>query len=509
MRFNMELLTFRRVVWAVVALLGLIGIVTGVLYLATHGRITVSSEGRVYSMRYCGADCTSSEEISGSSATLPTGEYAVLVKMDNNTSYIANVRVNGFLQTTTIAPKSKKYSPSVVATSTNQYILPVGSGILTYDPDGSAYVTPSSKDLGVSKLAAAQYVNNQDLLLVEYSEPIADVAQPEKVILYNSSLGSSTVVGTVSGIQASDILHGGGSSLQAARQDNNGYTVLRISAAGITEAKIPASINYARNNDAPIAASSGTSYAFIAGNDYAPNDSGESVTPTLNDEVLSLYDASFNKLRDIQLGKRRDISSVSFSPNAKVLAVIGESSVSVYDTSTGDIVFKTLANNTSNQPIIWQDDNTFVYQVGSGGVYLADLKNKESYSIVDNSLLRITALSSMRDNKVYLTAFPNKAGNSDHTSPDGYMIDLSQDASGVEAVSGDSIVRELPYVGSTYTIGYHYENGSKLIIDVNAEAGARNSAIVKIIDLGFDPGDLTIRFVNYSNSFATNRGAAQ
>lgn len=508
-RLSFEQFNFRKALWIIVILLG-IGVITmAAVYLATHGRIAVANQGDVQSLVYCSDDCTSSEESTGSSVTVPSGEYSVLVNMDNNTSYIANVRVNGFLQTTAVTPKSKKFSPSVVATSTNQYILPVGSGILTYDPDGSAYTNPSSTSLGVSKLAAAGYVNDRDLLLVEYSEATSEVLRPENVLLYNSASGSSTAIGSVAGIQASDVLLSNGTSLQAVRHDNNGYTVLHISPSGVSETTIPKTINYALNNDVPIVASSGSLYAFVAGNDYAPNDSGESVTPTLNDEVLSLYDASFNKLRDIQLGKRRDISSVSFSPTGKVVAVIGENSVSIFSTSTGETVFKTLAKNTGSRPIIWQDDDTFVYQVGSGGVYFADLKNKEAYSILDNSMLRITALSSMKGNKVYLTAFPNKAGNYEHTSPDGYVIDLSQEASGLEAVGSDSIVRSLPYIGSTYTIGYHYENGSKLIVDVNAEAGARNSAIAKISDLGFDPGDYTIQFVNYTNPFATSKGVGR
>lgn len=90
---------------------------------------------------------------------------------------------------------------------------------------------------------------------------------------------------------------------------------------------------------------------------------------------------------------------------------------------------------------------------------------------------------------------------------------LNQEAAG-ESTLGESgknfaaanpIVSQLPIEGYTYSVGYKLNqkdpSGRSIIITVDTTDGYRNAAMASIYNVGFDPGDYTIEFKDYTNPF--------
>lgn len=505
--FRLTITNIRRILWVLLIIL-----VTGTVALAvghwvTHGRLVIKAPTTttLSSVTYCSGSCSAATVVTGDTAIVPSGSYIVQVNLNNNTSYVANVTVEGFFRSTVVEPKSKKYSLSVVATATNQYVLPIGDSLLTYDPDSSSYTTGGA--LAIPKLTAAQYVSAHELILIEYRESPEESNSElgRRVFVYNNVTKSLTEIGTVSGIDAASILHGNG-ALYAVRSTTQGSSILTLAKGGVSETHIPGTVAFAKNSTLPIVSVSDQYIAVLSGNDYYISQGDDRTGGGTNQSLLTIFDKSFHKIRDIQLGVRSDISSISLSPDSTAVVVVGERSITAYNTATGEAIFTTDARSSNAVSLLWRDNNSFIYRLGVGGIYLTDLKNKESYSILDNSMLRITDISAIVADKVYLTAFPNQSGNYDHTEPDGYVINLANDVSNQPAVDDTSITRSLPYNAMTYSIGYHFDQDAQVVIDVAADTGARNSAIGKLADLGFDPGDYVVVFKDYTNPFVTQTG---
>ncbi len=506
---NISARTIQRILIILVAIAVTAGLIWGIVYFVTHGRIVIKAlEGTAFSsFSYCMSDnCNVVSNSASSSVITQRGTYMVQVSLSNNTSYVANVQVNGFLQTTVVEAKSKKYIPSTVTATSSQYILPIGDGFMTYDPDGAVYSTTSSSTIPLAKLVTTQTIDKGRILFVEYKEPTEVTSVSQKVLLYDSNSGQFSTIGELNDIDSSRVVHGS-NTLYVFRAGSSS-TALAVSANGITELTLPDTVTYATNNGVPILSGNDQYFAVLSGNNYASRAEGDEERTT-NPSVLTLYDTSFTTIRTIPFGTRSDISNVSFSPDGSVIAVIAEDTIATYSTKTGEKIFETRAQNLAGSSVVWRDNNSFVYQLGIGGVYMANISSKEAYSILDNSLLRITDISAIVGDKVYITAFPNKSDNYDRVDPSGYSIDLSRDAASAASVQDTSILRFLPYDGITFSIGYHFDKDSAVVLDISGSEGARNAAVQKIDELGFDAGEYTIVFRGFTNPFIKTEGGNQ
>jgi len=473
--------------------------VWAVLFWINNGRIAVKTPDgtKVKSLSYCALQCTNLTTAENTDATTaPKGEYVVHVTLDNNTNYVANVTVKGFLATTTVNAKSYKFNLSAVATKGNQHIVPVGSGLLAYDSDDIPTAINTSIGLASRPLAAAAYVDSQHTLLL-YGTTSRAEALTEKAVatLYNQASNVTTELGAIDDTVSSSNVQYGKDALYVLSATNRRIT--KISASGISYISIPTSVSYAVNGDLPILAVNGDTIAVLSGNDFASDEDSVGAT---NPSVVTVYSVDgFTKKGEFAVGKRNDILGLSLSPDNKSVVVIGNSDLSAYTIATGQSILNTPAVSVDSNALVWKDDNSYVYQAGVSGLYVADLKTQEAYSVIDSSLLRVDYISGVVDNKVYLTASVtgNEAGA--RTESNGYIVDLN---SGNSTVTPDdtSITHSLPFNDTLFTIGYHYNN-QKLVLDINADASAHSTAVRMISSLGYDPGDYDIVFANYSNPF--------
>lgn len=475
-------------------------LIGGIVFLATHGRLVVkAADGvEIESASYCELTCYNASEIKGSSALLSKGEYSVSVKMTNGTSYMAQVTIGGFLSATTVQSKSAQYALTGFATGTDQYILPLDNGYLTYDPDAGSTVTGASFPAYINSFSAAGYVEAHKLALVEsVQSDSSGVSVSGPVLLYDTQTKAITNLGTIeSSIVNSGNVYYGSDSIYVLDTTGSQAKIFQISANGIKKIAVPTAVINPGSSEIPV---------------FAANNGRLAVASSSNKPNLTIYSLSdFSVIKQIPLTISGDATVVSLSPDGLTAVVlITEKPAHVYNVATGEEVFRIPAGDFVN----WVDNNTFVYQPDADRnnqwfttLSVVNHKSKELYSIVSNDVLKVGKLSMVVDNKVYFTGIPKMSTNSSNTK--GYVVDLKTTTSQT-TLRDTSIIKSLPYDGMTYNIGYHFDQNSQLILDVTAASGARNSAIKEIADLGFDPGDYTIVFKDYLNPFGNTEGGNQ
>ncbi len=484
----------------IVALLAVIASVGwGVWYWVSHGRIVVKAPDgvKVKSISYCNCNpvCGSMTELQGDSVAVTSGKYVVQVSLDDQTSYVANVSVSGWLSSVTVTPRSHTFSVSPVATSTGQSILPIGDSYFTYDPESTGQMV--NGDRSWSEVIGALPVDDDRLLMlrqVSYDDSVTN----SLASIYDSTTGEVTTIGETGEPALAANTFYNNQNIYIIGHDNR--KVIEVSVDGIKTITMPDDIKYAKYGDWPILTMNNELTAVLSGNDFVPLDDGEPHRGTKPTAVTLYNTDGFSVKKTIDIGIRSDITTLSLSPDNTKVAVIGERSIEVYGVNSGQLEFSTPSDGEGIDSLFWKDNASFVYSLDMGGVYLADLDRQEAYSIIDNDLLRITSLSGLIDDKVYLTAFPNQDGNVERTSPDGYTIDLTAEVTNPLTEDAATITRSLPYDAPGYSMSYHF-TGNKMVLDIDASQGYRNAAIDSIYRLDFDPADYAIEFKDYTNPF--------
>lgn len=495
---NMKLV--KKVTLIVLMLMVVVTVGWMIYYWISHGRIVVNvPDGvSVKGVSYCNCNpvCGSMTETESSSVAVESGNYVVQVLLDNNTSYIANVSVGGWLSSAAVTPKTHTFSVSPVATNTNEYILPVGDSYFTYSLESTGRMVNS--DQLWSQVVGAQHIDRDRLLIVQQQTSHEAALAGSLVRVYDSKTGTTTIVGqSEESATRASVLYGNDAMYILGRDNRK---VVKVSSDNMTDISIPDGVAYAKLDDWPIMTINDELAAVLSGNDFVPLDDGESRRGT-KPSVITLYDTDgFSVKKSIDIGVRSDIMNLSLSPDNKKIAVVGERSIEVYGADSAKLEFSTPISSGGTDSLFWRDNTSFIYSLDMGGIYLADLGRQEAYSIIDNDLLRITSLSGLVDGKVYLTAFPNKEGNVEKTSPDGYIIDLTTEIAGPSTEDTEGITRSLPYDAPGYSIRYHF-TGTQVILDIDAAQGYRNQAVGNMYRLGFDPGNYPIEFKDHTNPF--------
>ena len=78
-------------------------------------------------------------------------------------------------------------------------------------------------------------------------------------------------------------------------------------------------------------------------------------------------------------------------------------------------------------------------------------------------------------------------------------------AKGEEFSERNPIVSRLPFENFLYAIGYRADpddsSGNSIILEINATSGYRRAALKKIHELGYDPTNYKINFIDYESPF--------
>ncbi len=490
----------KKMALGLLALAIIAGIGWAIYYWISHGRIVVNSPDgvSVKDIAYCNCNpvCGSMTEISSDSVSVESGQYVVRVSLNDNTSYVANVSVGGWLSSTEIKPKSQTFSVSPVVVDSGDYVLPIGGGYFTYESGSMGQVVDSNQSW--YQVVAAQPIDEHRIIVLQQVS-YEDTLTGSAASIYDDRTGDFVEIGQTKESALQENIRYGNNAIYVLGRDNN--NVVEISADGVKTISIPDNVTYAKFGDYPIMIMNNSLAAVFSGNDFVPLDDGEYERGTEPSKV-TLYDINgFSAKKTIDIaGTRSDVTSLSLSPDNTKIAVIGERSIEVYGVDSGKLEFSTPSDGDEVSSLFWKDNTSFVYSLGVGGVYMADLNSGDAYSIISNDLLRITNLSGFFDGKVYLTAFPNKEDNFEKTDPDGYVIDLASAIDQSQAGDSEDITRSLPYSDTGYDIKYRFTS-AQMALSIKASQGYRNEAIKTIYRLEFDPADYDIQFEDYTNPF--------
>ena len=92
----------------------------------------------------------------------------------------------------------------------------------------------------------------------------------------------------------------------------------------------------------------------------------------------------------------------------------------------------------------------------------------------------------------------------DYLIMEGVAGEAAQE-NGAAFASKNPIVRQLPYPGMLFTIGYRADpadpTGDSIILEIDAPAVYRTEAVTQITNWGYNPVDYKINFINESNPF--------
>lgn len=467
-----------------------------VFFLATHGRIVVEGPAGVElkSMSYCELECHTYTETQGGSLLVGSGHYSVELVSSTNASYTTNITVGRFLSATTVTPTFTNYSLSAVGANVQRYILPVNNGYFTYDYDSGSYMINGTLGVADGVFSAVGYVAPHKLLLIQSNKGTSpEVVLPKLVYLYDTQTRTVSILGDAGTFPiSSQNLSYGPNALYALTANGSGAAILKLSSSGIQKIQLPTASVEPNSIETSTFAMSEERLALISNSD---------------EPVISVYSLNdFSIIQRIHLDKYDTVSSLSFSPDNKLLTVfITEKPSLVYSLESGENILQLLPGDSAH----WVTNTSFIYHRDTsrttedvGSLYLVDCSAKEAHSIINGNFLQIEDITTVIDNKVYFTAI--HTGSNGETGGGegvgGYVLDMNANAN-TASITDDSLLRKLPYDGLTYSITYHFDEDSHLILDVSAESGSRNSAIEKIAELGFDPGDYTIQFRGYTNPF--------
>jgi hypothetical protein len=361
--------------------------------------------------------------------SLDAGNYALWVELSDGSSYAANVSVRGYLSTTELRPNSYAVPVTLFAQNVYQYILPTNSGHLTYDSLGGISGVNIPSELSQRPIIGGRYVDANHMILVSTDESESSIYAS----MYDIASQSVNSLGVVSESAADTGIYYGENIIYLTHPDSP--VITSLSKTGVSSVALGTDVTFSTNNALPLLAIEDGVVATISGNDYSLKEEtanhGVDIS-TVQPETLTIYPAAdFSVKTVVPLGVRGDITGISLSPDARHLVVIGVNSASSYDTKTGEQEFVTPINNTGGNSLVWRDDSSFIYQFGIGGLYLANLDKKQSFSIIDNKLLRITDLSDVINDTLYFSAFSNQTANSGASNPNAYTIDLKDITLGV------------------------------------------------------------------------------
>ncbi len=485
-------------------------IVAGVLvyYAANHGRILVEIPSGlvIKQISYCTTPCVSLKTFHNyNSEVIEKGKYVVSIQLENSYNYVTEVTVGRFLTKTVVKPKYKSYGTETFSTIRSQQILPVGNNLLAFDLTKPAKLIGDSNHTPIQiderPIVAANYVDKDNLLLITentYSQTYENI--PSRAFSYNLTTKKTLPLGNIQSKVTPYNIYYGTNSVYVV--DGKNRKITKITKDAISELVIPQTVELSESYDIPIMAFGDNSVAILSGNNFYQT-SGDDVSPPpkiTKSSIVTLYSLKdFSKINDIDLGKRNDIHNLSLSPDNQYIVVITESSLSTYSISNKTNLLNSPAVTIDKHIPMWVDNNSFVYPYNTGGVYRTDINTQESYSVINQDLFRISSITGVVDNKIYLTSMSTKGSSvKEPKQGGGVIIDLSDDITDIINLPKNSIIKRLPYSDIFSNIDYKISRAG-VSISITTAPKHNISALKSIESMGYNPSDYTISYQERKN----------
>ncbi|MDR1432413.1 MAG: hypothetical protein LBI99_09885 [Propionibacteriaceae bacterium] len=340
---------------------------------------------------------------------LPAGEYVVTVYLADSSVYLENVSVEE-QETAVVTPSGGTAPFERVLESASNYVVPLGRGsYLTYDGGSNPeYGVPGQEALDPFLSYEAMYsacpADGGKILLFGdagpgvYDTETGEVAPYDTDLMNFSYMGADDFRATRCVDGAAQFSFGGGLArlsptsgelIELELPPNPGY---QASGTGFLDDAWP---GYLADANADITAT-------VTGNDHYASGAEKADPGELKPSRLFIGERGREEYRVVELGRRDDIIEVQLSPAGTKVAVQADTSISVYDTTTTQLLYTTPAQWTR---FAWVDDNRLVYEGEpyTESVLLADVANRRAHGLNRANEVGPWTLTGYFDGYLYLT----------------------------------------------------------------------------------------------------------
>ncbi|MDR1431186.1 MAG: hypothetical protein LBI99_03595, partial [Propionibacteriaceae bacterium] len=283
-------------------------------YQAGYGRLVVDSPELDY-FTYVPVLEEAPNKSKLSEVVLPKGDYSVIVRLKDATTYSATVRVSGDMETATVKPVSKpRHLEKIASGLPAEYILPFGEGrFLVYDDSNKPLVyTAKGQDkaakIPLNRVTLGCYLSDHQVLLL---------GDKTKAFLFDSNTGTS-VPFAPDGVRWDTLPFDSGICVAGAAQFAVGGQITRIGLDGPEVVELPEPGLISANEDGSLMADAvGSVTAAVQGDDYIFPGSEAGFPAEFPDSLLGnkLVITSQGDRREVDLGELTGVFAVSLSPD--------------------------------------------------------------------------------------------------------------------------------------------------------------------------------------------------
>lgn len=431
-------------------IIGVVFVFIGVLYLFTHGVISLQSASGNQESSYVSLDSTNTPVVSsfrGKSAVAPSGEYTLVTSNSSDMVSFYTINVPRFLTSTNVSLSTNEPLTSAIGRKTGINIGIKNSKPISWEDNGS--ITPlDSTNISGDRTSRGSLPNFPSFSQSVQISPIligglVRTNQGYQPAMYN--LDSETTNFAPLIITSKPVYiersAGGFSAFDTGNKIITSYTSKDASVQSSLSVK--SNTDLATYNNTPLYSYSPTKLALATGR--VMNDGGDGEVENDASKPLNLLIVDVKTKKQVVKISLADMSirDVVLSPDGNHVFVEGNQSAGIYNTTTGKREFTIPYAATQ---FIWSDSSDqFVFQA-EADIFLGSVKNKNAISLVPNNTLRPTNISFIDEGYVYFTAYTTKTDG--NKLPDAYRSALKSSTNS----SSRSILKHLPYQGSGFYI---------------------------------------------------------
>jgi len=157
-----------------------------------------------------------------------------------------------------------------------------------------------------------------------------------------------------------------------------------------------------------------------------------------------------------------------------------------------------LLDNTPVSGTAYVTPGTHTIKVSADGFQSYTLTHYLVDSSIEDMVLAVTLESKSDAAKTYA-----QENQELYSKQEGYGATQAEQQSAI-MFKKNPVLEKLPYTNLIYSIGYTVDKNKPdqpITLTIRAPVGSRNAAVNQINELGFDPADYKIKFIDYVNPF--------
>ena len=458
-------ITRKKLLIATIALTGLILVIIGIWFIATHGIVRVKKTGNSsYTIIPFDTDHDEGEKTTASFKIVPSGSYILELKDDTGLQQ-KNVTVPSWLGSVQVSLATTQQKIERIAGETLDHITPLSDGNIasfSTNPNASSlYFVHSKNDPSGNGADIKTITPAQSSGAVTNGQLVSLLSGTESITPYLYGRGFTSPGSPLIGVNATSSLP----HITPTSASNDGHFALSSTDSG-NSFDIYENLNRVQS----ITNLSGVSHdadgnimASVAGNWTAIGFGKDSQTFLGEGEegsenglkenetayLVKIYDTSKGEAnaegdaqpasvkKTLNLGRDAQVDGISISTDGTRLAVVDARRLTIYNTATFEKLFS--YEGTSYSTPIWIGNSKLIFADHLNGVLAYSDKERSVSSLITPGILTVTNMT-IDDENIYFTATRESDAGDMRPAIDGYVIHMNTAAN-----DNNILVKKLPY----------------------------------------------------------------